>query len=207
MADFLSKSELDDFLNRMKLPDGTPLLPIDMLDWLVNKGFFNVPASTKYHGAHEGGLYQHSASVMKFLVQLTKDNDLHWQDERSPYIVGMFHDLCKIDQYIPRWEVKEELELTESTLLNKPNPTRFINTIVGYDYNPDTLLKGHGDKSVMLLSQFYRLTEEEICCIRYHMGAFTPREEWNDYTGAIHKYPNVLWTHHADMLASHVAGI
>ena len=207
MADCFSKSELTDFCNLMKLPNGTPLLPIDMLDWLVNRGFFKVPASTKYHGAYEGGLYQHSASVMKFLVQLTKDNDLHWQDERSPYIVGMFHDLCKIDQYIPRWGAKEELELTELTPLNKPNPTRFTNTIVGYDYNPNTLLKGHGEKSVMLLSQFYRLTEEEICCIRYHMGAFTPKEEWNDYTGAIHAYPNVLWTHHADMLASHVEGV
>lgn len=76
-----------------------------------------------------------------------------------------------------------------------------------WEYNPHTLLKGHGEKSVMLLSQFYTLTEEEICCIRYHMGAFTPKEEWNDYTGAIHAYPNVLWTHHADMLASHVAGV
>ena len=204
MADCFSKSELTDFCNLMKLPNGASILPIDMLDWLVNKGFFKAPASTKYHGAHEGGLYQHSASVMKFLVQLTKDNNLHWQDERSPYIVGMFHDLCKIDQYIPRWGVKEELEVTP---LNESNPTRFTNTIVGYDYNSDTLLKGHGEKSVMLLSQFYRLTEEEICCIRYHMGAFTPKEEWNDYTGAIHSYPNVLWTHHADMLANHVAGI
>lgn len=189
MADCFSKSELTDFCNLMKLPDGTPLLPIDMLDWLVNKGFFEAPASTKYHGAHEGGLYQHSVSVMKFLVQLTRDNGLHWQDERSPYIVGMFHDLCKIDQY----------KATDYTVVPK-NP-------ILYQYNTDTLLKGHGEKSVMLLSQFYRLTEEEICCIRYHMGAFTPTEEWNDYTGAIHAYPNVLWTHHADMLASHVAGI
>ena len=189
MTDCFSKSELTDFCNLMKLPDGTPLLPIDMLDWLVNKGFFTAPASTKYHGAHEGGLYQHSASVMKFLVQLTKDNDLHWQDERSPYIVGMFHDLCKIDQY----KAADFTVVPEHPLY--------------YQYNPDTLLKGHGEKSVMLLSQFYRLTEEEICCIRYHMGAFTPKEEWNDYTGAIHKYQNVLWTHHADMLASHVAGI
>ena len=157
MADCFSKSELTDFCNLMKLPDGTPLLPIDMLDWLVNSGFFKVPASTKYHGAYEGGLYQHSASVMKFLVQLTKDNNLHWQDERSPYIVGMFHDLCKIDQYIPRWGVEKEFELTS---LDKTSPTIFANTIVGYDYNPDTLLKGHGEKSVMLLSQFYRLTEE-----------------------------------------------
>ena len=120
---------------------------------------------------------------MEFLVRLTKDNDLHWQDERSPYIVGMFHDLCKIDQYLPFMDCES----------------------IRWDYNPNTLLKGHGEKSVMLLSQFYTLTEEEICCIRYHMGAFTPKEEWNDYTGAIHKYPNVLWTHQADMLAIHVA--
>ena len=185
MPDCFSKSELTDFCNLMKLPDGTPLLPIDMMNWLVNKGFFVTPASTKYHGAYEGGLYQHSASVMKFLIQLTKDNDLHWQDERSPYIVGMFHDLCKIDQYLPFMDCES----------------------ISWDYNPNTLLKGHGEKSVMLLSQFYALTEEEICCIRYHMGAFTPKEEWNDYTGAIHAYPNVLWTHQADMLASHVAGV
>lgn len=199
MSDCFSKSELTDFCNLMKLPDGTPLLPIDMLDWLVNKGFFKVPASTKYHGAYEGGLYQHSASVMEFLVQLTKDNDLHWQDERSPYIVGMFHDLCKIDQYRSIIKPVEHLD--------NDGVATFYNECVGFEYNPDTLLKGHGDKSVMLLSQFYRLTEEEICCIRYHMGAFTPKEEWNDYTGAIHSYPNVLWTHQADMLATHVAGV
>ena len=189
MADCFFKSELTDFCNLMKLPDGTPLLPIDMLDWLVNKGFFKAPASTKYHGAHEGGLYQHSVAVTKFLLRLTEDNKLIWRNERSPYIVGMFHDLCKIDQYKPVFG------------------TGNIPPFGGYEYNPDTLLKGHGDKSVMLLSQFYALTEEEICCIRYHMGAFTPKEEWNDYTGAIHAYPNVLWTHQADMLASHVAGI
>ena len=72
---------------------------------------------------------------------------------------------------------------------------------------PDTLLKGHGDKSVMLLSQFYTLTDEKIMCIRYHMGAFTDKSEWNDYTRAVSQYPNVLWTHQADMLASHVAGV
>nr|DAR68166.1 MAG TPA: hypothetical protein [Caudoviricetes sp.] len=44
-------------------------------------------------------------------------------------------------------------------------------------------------------------------CIRYHMGAFTDKSEWNDYTRAVSQYPNVLWTHQADMLASHVAGV
>lgn len=194
MSDCFSKSELTDFCNLMKLPDGTPLLPIDMLDWLVNKGFFKVPASTKYHGAYEGGLYQHSVAVTKFLVQLTKDNGLYWRNVRSPYIVGMFHDLCKIDQY-------------RHPVIGKTIDNNHVTDNGKWEYNTDTLLKGHGEKSVMLLSQFYHLTEEEICCIRYHMGAFTPKEEWNDYTRAIHAYPLVLWTHHADMLASHVAGV
>ena len=87
----------------------------------------------------------------------------------------MFHDLCKIDQY--------RCERQENTIL--------------WEYNPDTLFKGHGEKSVMLLSQFFQLTEEEIACIRYHMGAFTPEKEWNDYTRAVKMWPNVLRTHHA----------
>lgn len=194
MADCFSKSELTDFCKMMTLPNGTPLIPVDMLDWLVSKGFFTAPASTKYHGAHEGGLFQHSAAVMKSLVGLTESCHLEWQNERSPYIVGMFRDLCKIDQYR---NTSYGLTLDGQPL---HNPCE-------WEYNPHTLLKGHGEKSVMLLSQFYTLTEEEILCIRYHMGAFTPKEEWNDYTGAIHAYPNVLWTHQADMLASHVAGI
>ena len=33
------------------------------------------------------------------------------------------------------------------------------------------------------------------------------KEEWNDYTRAVKNYPNVLWTHQADMIASHVMGI
>lgn len=181
---------VNDFLNIMKLPDGTPIIPVDMVDWLERNGFFKAPASTKYHGNYEGGLFDHSYAVMRFLLELSAANGLRWERPVSPFIVGMFHDLCKIDQYIP----------THFDGAYHENP-------VSWEYNSNTILKGHGDKSVMLLSQFYTLTEEEIMCIRYHMGAFTEKEEWRDYTRAVNLYPNVLWTHHADMLASHVAGI
>jgi len=194
MPDCFSKSEVTDFRNFMKLPDGTPLVSDDMIEYLMAYGFFTAPASTKYHGNYEGGLLEHSYMVTKFLLTLTQDNHLIWHKSRSPYIVGMFHDLCKIDQY--RHPASDLV--VDGMLL--PDPSK-------WEYNPDTLLKGHGDKSVMLLSQFYTLTEEEIMCIRYHMGAFTDKSEWNDYTRAVHQYPNVLWTHQADMLASHVAGV
>ena len=194
MPDCFSKSEVTDFLNFMKLPDGTSVVSDNLMDYLMAYGFFTAPASTKYHGNYEGGLLEHSYMVTKYLLTLTQDNHLIWHKSRSPYIVGMFHDLCKIDQY--RHPVSDLV--VDGMLL--PDPSK-------WEYNPDTLLKGHGDKSVMLLSQFYTLTEEEIMCIRYHMGAFTDKSEWNDYTRAVSQYPNVLWMHQADMLASHVAGV
>lgn len=154
-------------------------LPIDdLIEKLTDMGFFTAPASTKYHGNYEGGLFEHSVNVTEALVELTNAMRLKWSRAESPYIIGMFHDLCKADQY----------------------------TGVGgsWEYRKETLLNGHGDKSIMLLSQFFTLTEEEIMCIRYHMGAFVDREEWNDYTRAIHRYPNVLWAHTADMMAAHI---
>lgn len=157
--------------------------------YLLVNGFFSAPASTKYHGDYEGGLFDHSFTVMNILVELSAKNNLKWQRAESPFIVGMFHDLCKIDQY--RIDNSEPYTVGEATR---------------YEYRTDTDFKGHGDKSILLLCQHMKLTEEEVMCIRYHMGTFTEKDEWRDYTNAVHRYANVLWTHHADMLASHVCG-
>lgn len=151
------------------------IISLEFYEWLIANGFKTAPASTKYHGACEGGLYQHSEAVTAQLLYLTNRLDLNWQRWESPYIVGMFHDLCKIDAY--------------------------KKTKDGYEHNEDQFIKSHGDKSVMLLSQFMTLTEEEILCIRYHMGAYET-DSWKQFDLAIKKYPNVLFTHTADMLAS-----
>lgn len=194
MPDSEWRNSVPDFVDFMASSGDEDLVSPDMLKYLSLNHFFTAPASTKYHGNYEGGLFDHSFAVAKFPVRLTEDNRLTWKNPRSPYIVGMFHDLCKIDQYR---HPASHLITDGVTVVNS----------FKWEYNPDTLLKGHGDKSVMLLSQFYTLTDEEIMCIRYHMGAFTDKSEWNDYTRAVSQYPNVLWTHQADMLASHVAGV
>lgn len=41
-------------------------------------------------------------------------------------------------------------------------------------------------------------------CIRWHMGAFDEKENWRLYTNAVNNFENVLWVHHADMMASNV---
>lgn len=171
------------------------LLPTDIVERLKDNGFFTAPASTKYHGAYEGGLFDHSFNVTRVLLALTADNGLKWERPESLYIIGMFHDICKQDLYRhPAMDV----------ILHRHDGSKRLLDEDKWEHNPDTLLKGHGDKSVMLLSQYLQLTMEEILCIRYHMGAFVDQKEWNDYTSAIHQCPNVLWTHHADMIAAHI---
>jgi len=161
--------------------------------WLDEIGFFDAPASTKYHGAYEGGLYDHSRAVCLRLLELTDNNHLTWQRDSSPFIVGMFHDLCKCDQYVKADGARMK---GNETLIYGPE-------LYHYEYNTNTLLKGHGSKSVMIVSMRFALTEEELLCIRYHMGAYE-KEEWAEFDIAIHKYQNVFWTHAADMLASKV---
>lgn len=150
---------------------------------LTNMGFFTAPASTKFHGAYEGGLFDHSLAVTNQLLTM---NTRSWGRSESPMIVGMFHDLCKCDEY---------------GVINHPQDPD-----VKFGHVKNTVLKGHGEKSVMILSTLMQLTEEEMLCIRYHMGAYNT-DDWNGYDLAIKKYPNVLFTHTADMLASKVVGV
>lgn len=168
----------------------------ELMKYLKEEGFFTAPASTKYHGAYEGGLYDHSNAVFLRLQKLTEDNHLEWQRKESPFIIGYFHDLCKCDQYVK--VPGKTIEVADTSFVD--------NDGYHYEFNANTLLKGHGSKSVMILSRFINLTEEEMLCIRYHMGAYE-KEEWTEFDKAIRKYPNVLWTHMADMLASKVDDI
>lgn len=166
-------------------------IPTELITYLKDNGFFTAPASVSHHGNYEGGLFDHCFTVAEVLKQLTKANRLQWMNLRSPYVVGMFHDLCKIDNYIK--------VIDPNSMRNAPK--------YYFDYNPSPFLSGHGDKSVIYLAQHMKLTPEEIVCIRWHMGAFDEKSNWNYYTKAVHQYPNVLWTHHADMIASQIMGV
>lgn len=147
-------------------------------DYLIEIGYLTKPASIKFHGSHKGGLYDHSKEVARLLEEYTNKLGLKWQQSDSPIIVGLLHDLCKLENY------------TE--------------TEKGFEWNKSSIYNGHGDLSVIISSQLISLTKEEIACIRWHMGSFDNKENWEYYTKAIKAYPNVLFTHTADMEATHI---
>lgn len=165
---------------------------IKLTQWLNEHEFWLAPASTKYHGAHPCGLAEHSIAVAKNLVSLTEKLGLKWANPRSPFIIGLLHDLCKTDQY----------KLDNTYMID------LVTTGYHYSYRTDSIFSHHGEKSICMLTSIITLTEEEVACIRWHMGAYeTDTNEWKYYGNAIAKYPNVLWTHTADMMASHIDGV
>lgn len=155
----------------------------EFIDWLRENDFFKKPTAMNHSGNYEGGLFDHSLAVAQSLNSMTKALNLKWTNPRSPFIIGMFHDLYKLDDYV------------RSTVMP-----------CGWDYNENKSLSGHGEKSIMILSQFMTLTEEEILCIRYHRGAYQ-KDDWNLYDNAIRKYETILWAHTADTYASKVLNI
>ena len=143
--------------------------------------YFAVPAAIHHHSNYTGGLFAHSLEVTKYLEVYTIGLDLKWERPDSPYFVGMLHDLCKLDDYFYYGEEWVYNEFAQA---------------------------GHGEKSVFIAEQAgIELTEEEKACIRYHMGAFTDKEFWSSYSGSIHDFSNVLYTHTADMAATHISEV
>lgn len=179
-----SNMYLDPLVNNYKVIEESFQNLIKLIPRLDEIGYFNKPSCIRFRGSNEGELFDHSLEVTKVLLRLTDDLNLRWYRPVSPLIVGLFHDLYKCDNYVV------------DRLSNK------------YIFNHNVIIPGHGDKSVIMLQQLLRLTNEEIACIHWHMGAHkTDTKMWNYYEQGIRKYPNILYTYMADMIASKIKGV
>lgn len=129
----------------------------NLINWLCQTDFFTAPASTRYHGAREGGLAEHSLAVYNRLVDLVNHFEPDTWGCESIAIVALFHDLCKIGCYKTemRWR-KDQFNCWEQY------PT--------YKFDEDFKFGGHGSKSMFLVQNFIKLTPEEATAINCHMG-------------------------------------
>ncbi len=165
-----------------------------LLDWLNKTNFFHDPASTKFHSNYEGGLCQHSLNVYARLIKLLQNEyGDSWQEKcsmESAVLIGLFHDICKVDTYVVSMRnVKEN-----GTWVQKP-----------YYASQDNLPFGHGEKSVYILNSFVKLTREEAMCINWHMGEYDLRAKAGQSLSNIYyKYPLAFLTHIADNMATYL---
>lgn len=162
----------------------------ELLHWLYTTDFFEAPASTRFHGNYEGGLLEHSVNVF---WQLYKQKETLNVTTETIAIVSLLHDLCKVNFYQKGFRNKKD----ESTGQWHKETCYTID---------DTLPYGHGEKSVYLISQFMKLTEEEAMAINWHMGGFDDRVKGGSFalSKAMEKYPLLLELHIADMRATYI---
>lgn len=165
-----------------------------LLEFLEKSDFFTAPASTRYHGAYEGGLLRHSLNVYECLVAYLERERVKEQyklnvSAESAAISALLHDLCKVNFY------------TVSYRNSKNEKTGQWEKLPYYTIN-DTLPYGHGEKSVYMISGFMRLTRDEAMAIRWHMG-FSGIEDKGTIGAALEKYPLAFALSVADMEASY----
>ena len=158
----------------------------ELINFIEKSDFFKAPASTRFHGSYEGGLLEHSLNVYKLLCEKVKNCPIEMNvSQDSLIIIGLLHDICKANFYkVDYRNVKNSLGVWEK---------------VPYYTIDDTIPYGHGEKSVMMLSEYIKLTVEEKYCIRWHMGFTEPKELYNTLGQAYKKYPLALLTHEADL--------
>ena len=146
--------------------------------------YFDIrPRSNKFHHTQPGDLMRHSLEVALYLTEATRHMNLVWQRDMlkfnpmfSPFYIGLFHDLC---------------------------------AVATHDYKTGKRIpgvEGHGDLSVRLVEDLFpwiELNEEEKVCIENHMGVYgLDREGMDRYNDLCKQYPNLLYTHLADMMSA-----
>ena len=166
-----------------------------LLEWLDSDAsdFFTAPSSTRFHGAYEGGLVEHSLNVyecLKDYLNRPRTKELYGMDytPETIAVTALLHDICKVGFYAVDYRnAKNEQGVWEK---------------VPYYTVRDTLPYGHGEKSVYMIQSFMRLTRDEAFAIRYHMG-FSGTEDKNSVGRALEMFPLALAVNVADMEATY----
>ena len=166
----------------------------DLINFIEKTDFFKAPASTRFHGSHEGGLLEHSMKVYEILKHKVNTNIEKIEvSEDTLKIVTLLHDICKANFYkVDYRNAKNSFGEWEK---------------VPYYTVEDTIPYGHGEKSVMMLTEYIKLTSEEKYAIRWHMGFTEPKELYTTLGLAYQKYPLALLLFEADLEATYFYNI
>ena len=165
-----------------------------LLEFLEKSDFYKAPASTRFHGAKESGLLEHSMKVYEILKHKVENSIIPIDiSEESIRIIALLHDICKTNFYkVDYRNAKNALGVWEK---------------VPYYAVEDTIPYGHGEKSVMMVTEYIKLTNEEKYAIRWHMGYTEPKELYTTIGLAYKKYPIALLMHEADLEATYLFDI
>ena len=178
----------------------------DVIETLEKQGFFEAPASTRFHLAYEGGLLEHSLGVCRIALMVRKQvllvkPELEPQlSVESIILTTLLHDVCKAEIY-------------KRAIKRRKNERGIWEDYEGYDvdYSDRILRFGKSEKQSIRIFQkggTCELTKEEILAIRWHMSAwdlpFQSYELMGSLNAAREKTPLIGILQAADGLSANV---
>ena len=175
----------------------------EVIGQLEELGFFQAPASSKFHLNHEGGLLEHSLNVCKVGLMLREQMlalkpDLEESlNKESVIIAALLHDICKAEFY--KIDYKNQKVYSEQGRQFDKRGAYSWESVPFYTVD-EKFPFGHGEKSVFLINEHMRLTRDEALAIRFHMGDFTDRNTGKAYEMC----PLALQLHIADLQATYL---
>ena len=167
----------------------------ELLKFIEKSDFYTAPASTRYHGACEGGLLAHSLNVYRCLLRKKLAEGGLWHEKladiptESIVIIALLHDICKTYYYTVEMRNKK----VDGAWVQVPSYTV-----------DDKIPYGHGEKSVMMIEEYIRLKPYERYAIRWHMGPYSGEGDWNTLNAAMERFPLVMALFEADLEATHI---
>jgi hypothetical protein len=169
---------------------------VEFTRFLDESDFYTAPCSMKFHLPCEGGLVEHTINVTHCALEINERYERVCPED-SVILAAIGHDLCKVNFYKPVDEGPTDAQMRYLTSLmakaGEKIPLKlnkaYVGTLIDFmlktykkgmiipPYVPnyqieDQLPLGHGEKSLFIMSQFFKLTLEESLAIRWHMGAF-----------------------------------
>ena len=163
----------------------------DLMAWLGGTDLYVAPASSRYHGAYEGGLVEHLLDVHAELRRLNEAYGFGFSEE-SMAVAALFHDLCKVNCY-------------RADTRNVKDDHGVWHKVPCYRFDEGFRFGGHGSKSVYLAQTFINLTPDEATAINCHMGQFDATT-YSNVSAAFEACPLAWALHVADEASTYRQG-
>lgn len=194
------------FINHINSIEREGFRKEDLLRKLENSDFYTAPASTRFHNCVEGGLLDHSLNVYYNLRSLVERKGLSDKiDENSIKIVGLLHDMAKINFY----KVYYKNEKVYSDYGTKKDEGGRFDWVTKKSYtvidDEERFLYGnHEQTSEYMIRTFVPLTYPESIAILHHhagMGADCAKD---NLSAIYNRYPLAALLHVADMISTYI---
>jgi hypothetical protein len=170
----------------------------NLIEFLQNSDYFKAPASTKYHGNFEGGLAEHCYNVYTLFKEKNDRFNLGLPED-TVIITALCHDLCKVNFY------KRGIKNVKQGKKVNYRGQEVDNWVEKEVWEVDDIYPvGHGEKSIIMLQHFIKLTKDEVLLIRWHMGGFESKDNSMHMYNAYEILPACVAIHAADIESSYL---